>query len=81
MTALATGPHARGFGLAIGTSRRAEGSAAARIVAAAAKCGAECGADQFAIGTRGMRAIGSPFMGSIAQRVVQLADLPVLLVK
>lgn len=69
--------HARGCGLAIGTTRRAEGSAAPEIVAAAA----ECGADQIVLGTRGMGAIGSLFMGSIAQRVVQLADVPVLLVK
>ncbi|MEO8122613.1 MAG: universal stress protein [Burkholderiales bacterium] len=69
--------HARGCGLTIGTTRRAEGSAAPEIVAAAA----ECGADRIVLGTRGMGAIGSLFLGSIAQRVVQLADVPVLLVK
>lgn len=69
--------HARGCGLAIGTTRRAEGSAAPEIVAAAASCGA----DQIVLGTRGMSAIGSLFMGSVAQRVAQLADVPVLLVK
>lgn len=68
--------HARGCGLAIGTTRRAEGSPAPEIVAAAA----ECGADQIVLGTRGAGAIGSLFLGSIAQRVVQLADVPVLLV-
>lgn len=69
--------HARSCGLTIGTTRRAQGSAAAEIVAAAA----DAGADQIVIGTRGMGAIGSLFMGSTAQRVVQLADVPVLLVK
>ncbi len=69
--------HARGSGLAIGTTRRAEGSPAPEIVAAAA----ESGADQIVLGTRGMGAIGSLFMGSVAQRVVQLADVPVLLVQ
>lgn len=69
--------HARGCGLAVGSTRRAEGSAAPEIVAAAA----ECGADRIVLGTRGMGAIGNLFMGSIAQRVVQLADVPVLLVK
>lgn len=68
--------HARGCGLAIGTTRRAEGSPAPEIVAAAA----ECGADQIVLGTRGAGAIGSLFLGSIAQRVVQLADVPVMLV-
>lgn len=68
--------HARGCGLAIGTTRRAEGAPATEIVAAAAVAGA----DQIVLGTRGMGAIGSLFMGSVAQRVVQLADVPVLLV-
>lgn len=69
--------HARGCGLTIGTTRRAQGAAAAEIVAAAA----EVGADQIVIGTRGMGAIGNLFIGSTAQRVVHLADVPVLLVK
>lgn len=68
---------ARHGGLAIGTARRAEGSAAPEIVAAAAACGAR----QIVLGTRGLGAIGSLFLGSVAQRVVQLADVPVLLVK
>lgn len=69
--------HARGLGLAIGTTRRAEGSPAPEIVAAAA----DCGADQIVLGTRGLGAIGNLFIGSTAQRVVHLADVPVLLVK
>ncbi len=69
--------HARQGGLTIGSTRRAEGSAAPEIVAAAAACGAQ----QIVLGTRGLGAIGSLFIGSVAQRVVQLADVPVLLVK
>jgi nucleotide-binding universal stress UspA family protein len=69
--------HARQRGLTIGSTRRAEGSAAPEIVAAAAACGAQ----QIVLGTRGLGAIGSLFIGSVAQRVVQLADVPVLLVK
>jgi nucleotide-binding universal stress UspA family protein len=68
---------ARQRGLTIGSTRRAEGSAAPEIVAAAAACGAQ----QIVLGTRGLGAIGSLFIGSVAQRVVQLADVPVLLVK
>ena len=41
----------------------------------------ECRADQIAMGSRGMGALGSFFMGSVAQRVVHLAEVPVLLVK
>jgi nucleotide-binding universal stress UspA family protein len=33
------------------------------------------------LGTRGMGALGSFFMGSVAQRVVHLSKVPVLLVK
>lgn len=69
--------HARGRGLSIGTTRRAEGAVAPEIVAAAA----DLGADQIVLGTRGAGAVGSLFIGSVAQRVVQLADVPVLLVK
>jgi nucleotide-binding universal stress UspA family protein len=68
---------ARACGLVIGATRRVEGDAASEIVRVAA----ECGADQIVIGTRGMGALGSLFMGSVAQRVVQLAAVPVLLVK
>jgi len=68
---------ARACGLVIGATRRAEGNAAREIVRVAA----ECGADQIVIGTRGMGALGSLFIGSVAQRVVHLAEVPVLLVK
>jgi nucleotide-binding universal stress UspA family protein len=69
--------HAQACGLTIGSTRRAQGQAAAEIVRVAA----EIGADQIVLGTRGMGALGSLFMGSVAQRVVHLAGVPVLLVK
>jgi len=68
---------ARACGLVVGSTRRAEGNTAHEIVRVAA----ECGADQIVIGTRGMGALGSLFLGSVAQRVIQLAEVPVLLVK
>jgi nucleotide-binding universal stress UspA family protein len=68
---------ARACGLVVGATRRAEGNAAREIVRVAA----ECGADQIVLGTRGAGALGTLFMGSVAQRVVQLAEVPVLLVK
>ena len=68
---------ARACGLVIGSTRRAEGNAAHEIVRVAT----ECKADQIVLGTRGMGALGSLFIGSVAQRVVHLAAVPVLLVK
>lgn len=41
----------------------------------------ETGADQIAMGSRGMGAMGSLFVGSVALAVVHLAHVPVLLVK
>ena len=41
----------------------------------------EHGADQIVMGTHGRGSLGGLFMGSVAQRVVQLASMPVLLVK
>lgn len=64
-------------GLKIASVRRASGSAAPEIVRAAV----ECGADQIVLCTRGMGALGNLLLGSVAQRVVHLADVPVLLVK
>ena len=69
--------HARECGLALVSKRSAQGLAAPEIVRVAT----ECGADQIVLGTRGMGALGSLFMGSVAQRVVHLAEVPVLLVK
>lgn len=37
--------------------------------------------DQIVLGTRGMGALGGLFLGSVAQRVVHQASVPVLLVK
>ena len=68
---------ARACGLTVGSTRRAQGQAASEIV----RVVAECGADQIVLGTRGMGALSSLFMGSVAQRVVHLAEVPVLLVK
>ena len=55
----------------------AMGEPAEEIVRAAK----ECGAEQIVMGTRGRGALGSFFIGSVAQRVVHLANVPVLLVK
>lgn len=57
----------------LGTS----GHAADEIVRVAA----ERGVDQIVMGTHGLGALRSLFLGSVAQRVVHLAPVPVLLVK
>jgi nucleotide-binding universal stress UspA family protein len=41
----------------------------------------EQGVDQIVMGTHGKSALGSLFLGSVAQRVVHLCKVPVLLVK
>jgi nucleotide-binding universal stress UspA family protein len=41
----------------------------------------ERGCDQILMGTRGLGAIGSLLLGSVATKVIHLADVPVLLVK
>ncbi|MCV2371350.1 universal stress protein [Roseateles oligotrophus] len=64
-------------GLTVRASLRAEGLAAPEIV----RLAAEHQVDQIVLGTRGMSAIGSLLIGSVAQRVVHLATMPVLLVK
>ena len=69
--------HAREHGIEPVEVRRAEGWVADEIVQAAA----EIGADQIILGTRGMGAMRSLIMGSVAQRVVHGSKVPVLLVK
>ena len=68
---------ALGAGLAVSTKVAAMGEPAAEIVRAAQ----ECGADQIAMGTHGRGALGSFFIGSVAQRVAHLSKAPVLLCK
>jgi nucleotide-binding universal stress UspA family protein len=41
----------------------------------------EKGCDEIVIGTRGLSGIGSLLMGSVATKIIHLADVPVLLVK
>ena len=68
---------ARKSGLTLRPSQRAVGLAAEEIVRVAN----EQAVDQIVIGTHGRGAVGSFFLGSVAQRVVHLSTLPVLLVK
>jgi len=69
--------HARGCGLVEVSSATAVGQPAAEIVRLAQ---AEQ-VDQIVMGTHGKGALGSLFLGSVVQRVVHLAQVPVLLVK
>ena len=55
----------------------AMGSAALEIV----RIASERGVDHIVMGTRGMNVLGGMLLGSVAQRVVHLATVPVLLVK
>ena len=68
---------ALGAGLTVASKVAAQGEPAMEIVRVAL----ECGADQIAMGTHGRGTMGSFFIGSVAQRVVHLAKVPVLLVK
>lgn len=68
---------ARELGLRVRTLHAAVGLPAAEIV----RLATEAGADQIVLGTHGRGAMGSLFLGSVAQRVAHLASLPVLLVK
>ena len=64
-------------GLKVFATEACTGMVAPEIVRVAAATGV----DQIARGTRGMGAMGSFLLGSVAQRVVHLAEIPVLLVK
>ncbi len=69
--------HAEQCGLVLRSIQRGSGPSAPEIV----RIAAECQVDQIVLGTRGMSAIGSLLLGSVAQRVVHLSPFPVLLVK
>ena len=68
---------ARACGLEHVTKQSTVGAPAREIVRVAA----EHGVDQIVMGTRGMNALAGLLLGSVAQRVVHLAEVPVLLVK
>ena len=68
---------ALGCGLAVRSTAHAVGQPAAELV----RLAAEHGIDQIVLGTHGRGAVGSLFLGSVAQRVAHLSPVPVLLVK
>ncbi len=69
--------HARASGLQDVSVLAAVGATANEI----ARVADEQGVDQIVMGTQGKGVLGSLFLGSTAQRVVHLANMPVLLVK
>jgi nucleotide-binding universal stress UspA family protein len=64
-------------GLTLRPTQRAVGLAAPEIVRVAT----ELQADQIVMGTHGRGAMGTLFLGSVSQRVIHLAPMPVLLVR
>ncbi len=68
---------ARAQSLNLAEPLRAYGVIANEIV----RLALEAQVDQIAMGTRGMGAVGSMLLGSVAQRVIHLSPVPVLLVK
>ncbi len=68
---------ARACGLEQVSTQSAVGLAASEIVRVAE----ERGVDQIVMGTHGRGAVGTLFLGSVAQRVVHQSKVPVLLVK
>lgn len=69
--------HARRAGLERVIAQAEVGEPAAEI----ARVASERAADMVVMGTRGLTALGGLLMGSVAQRVVHLATMPVLLVR
>lgn len=69
--------HARSHGLDNAATLAAAGQPAQEI----ARLAAEHNVDGIVMGTRGMNALGGLLLGSVAQRVVHLASVPVMLVK
>ncbi|WP_298828451.1 universal stress protein [uncultured Piscinibacter sp.] len=68
---------ARAAGLTTLATQAADGPPAREIARVAAERGVDC----IVMGTRGMNALGGLLLGSVAQRVVHLATVPVMLVK
>lgn len=68
---------ARAQGIKLGPPERAQGVIGNEIV----RIANAHQFDQIAMGTRGMGAMGSMFLGSVAQRVLHLSTVPVLMVK
>lgn len=68
---------ARTYGLKLAEPTRAYGVVANEIVRTAQALKV----DQIAMGTRGMGAVGSVMLGSVAQRVIHQSPVPVLLAK
>jgi len=69
--------HARRTGLTQVSIDAAQGIAADEITRVAQ----ERGVDQIVMGTHGRGAVGRLFLGSVAQRVIHLAPMPVTVVK
>ncbi|MCW5657208.1 MAG: universal stress protein [Burkholderiaceae bacterium] len=69
--------HAQRIGLTRVSIDAAQGSAGDEI----ARVAQEKGVDQIVMGTHGRGAVGRLFLGSVAQRVIHLAPMPVTVVK
>ena len=65
------------LGLPLAATARAQGVVANEIIRVAE----QRQVDQIAMGTRGMGALGSAVLGSVAQRVIHQSQVPVLLSK
>jgi nucleotide-binding universal stress UspA family protein len=69
--------HAKRIGLTRVSIDAAQGTAGDEI----ARIAQERGVDQIVMGTHGRGAVGRLFLGSVAQRVIHLAPMPVTVVK